>query len=131
MFRLSSSLFFTVVLNLFPTFYAGTGQFYGFHGSRTSQYPLDKQVNYGPVWYLEMNSIYDVTLADVIKNFKFFLQDVSFNASHLASTYCALAILKIIGYDFSNLDSTSISMSMKNLQHPDGRYRWSQNPCLW
>ncbi|CAA6669371.1 unnamed protein product [Spirodela intermedia] len=69
----------------------GNCQFYGFHGSRTSQYPLDKQ-------------------------------DLSFNASHLASTYCALAILKIIGYDFSNLDSNSISLSMKNLQQPDGSF---------
>ncbi|GAU17803.1 hypothetical protein TSUD_171920 [Trifolium subterraneum] len=41
---------------------------------------------------------------------------------HLASTYCALSILKIVGYDLSNLDSESMSTSMKNLQQPDGSF---------
>ncbi|MQM04691.1 hypothetical protein Taro_037496 [Colocasia esculenta] len=67
------------------------GQFYGFHGSRTSQYPLEQQV-------------------------------LGRNASHLASTYCALAILKIIRYDFSSLSSELISLSMKNLQQSDGSF---------
>lgn len=49
-------------------------------------------------------------------------QDAIPNGSHLASTYCALSILKTLGYDFSLLDSTSILKSMKNLQQPDGRY---------
>jgi len=40
----------------------------------------------------------------------------------LASTYCAIAILKIVGYELSNLDSESIASSMRNLQQPDGRY---------
>jgi prenyltransferase beta subunit len=43
------------------------------------------------------------------------------NNSHLASTYCALAILKIVGYDFSSIDSETILTSMRNLQQPDGR----------
>lgn len=68
------------------------GQFYGFHGSRTSQFPPDD------------NGI------------------LVHNGSHLASTYCALAILKIIGYDFANIDSESILTSMRNLQQPDGSF---------
>ncbi|CAJ2669428.1 geranylgeranyl transferase type-1 subunit beta-like [Trifolium pratense] len=68
------------------------GQFYGFNGSRTSQYPPDE------------NGVF------------------RYNNSHLASTYCALSILKIVGYDLSSLDSESISTSMKNLQQPDGSF---------
>ncbi|EXC20158.1 Geranylgeranyl transferase type-1 subunit beta [Morus notabilis] len=67
-------------------------QFYGFHGSRTSQFPSDD------------NGI------------------LVHNGSHLASTYCALAILKIIGFNFSNIDSESILTSMRNLQQPDGSF---------
>ncbi|CAI9092425.1 OLC1v1027654C1 [Oldenlandia corymbosa var. corymbosa] len=67
------------------------GQFYGFHGSRSSQF---QHVEGGLVP----------------------------NGSHLASTYCALAILKTVGYDLSLLDSTSILKSMKNLQQPDGSF---------
>lgn len=44
------------------------------------------------------------------------------NGSHLASTYCALAILKTVGYDLSFVDSKSILKSMRSLQQPDGRY---------
>lgn len=43
------------------------------------------------------------------------------NNSHLASTYCALAILKTVGYDLSLINSTSILKSMKCLQQSDGR----------
>ncbi|XP_009619178.1 geranylgeranyl transferase type-1 subunit beta isoform X1 [Nicotiana tomentosiformis] len=68
------------------------GQFYGFHGSRSSQFQSNEN-------------------GDAIPN-----------GSHLASTYCALSILKILGYDFSLLDSTSILKSMKNLQQPDGSF---------
>uniref|UniRef100_A0A5B6ZQT8 Geranylgeranyl transferase type-1 subunit beta n=1 Tax=Davidia involucrata TaxID=16924 RepID=A0A5B6ZQT8_DAVIN len=68
------------------------GQFYGFHGSRSSQF----QPNYNGVWIP--------------------------NGSHLASTYCALAILKTFGYDLSLIDSQSILKSMKNLQQPDGSF---------
>ncbi|KAI4352107.1 hypothetical protein L6164_006390 [Bauhinia variegata] len=68
------------------------GQFYGFHGSRTSQFPPDEN---------------GVLLR---------------NNSHLASTYCALAILKIVGYKMSNIDSDSILTSMRNLQQPDGSF---------
>ncbi|KAE7996802.1 hypothetical protein FH972_001493 [Carpinus fangiana] len=68
------------------------GKFYGFHGSRTSQFPPDNN--------------------GVLRH----------NNSHLASTYCALAILKIVGYDFSSIDSETILTSMRNLQQPDGSF---------
>ncbi|KAI5431434.1 hypothetical protein KIW84_035573 [Lathyrus oleraceus] len=74
------------------TFDPNNGQFYGFHGSRSSQFPPDE------------NGVF------------------CHNNSHLASTYCALSILKIVGYDFSNLDSESMSTSMRNLQQPDGSF---------
>ncbi|XP_049404470.1 geranylgeranyl transferase type-1 subunit beta [Solanum stenotomum] len=68
------------------------GQFYGFHGSRSSQFQPNDYGNALP------------------------------NCSHLASTYCALSILKTLGYDFSLLDSMSIIKSMKNLQQHDGSF---------
>ncbi|CAL0318841.1 unnamed protein product [Lupinus luteus] len=68
------------------------GQFYGFHGSRTSMFPPDQT---GALLH---------------------------NNSHLASTYSALAILKIVGYDLSNIDSELMLSSMKNLQQPDGSF---------
>lgn len=68
------------------------GEFYGFCGSRSSQFPPDED------------------------------GDLIHNGSHLASTYCALAILKVIGYDFSNIDSESIAISMRNLQQSDGSF---------
>ncbi|KAJ7975821.1 Geranylgeranyl transferase type-1 subunit beta [Quillaja saponaria] len=68
------------------------GQFYGFHGSRTSQFPPDH------------NGV------------------LIHNNSHLASTYSALAILKIVGYKMCNIDSESILKSMRNLQQPDGSF---------
>ncbi|KDP44982.1 hypothetical protein JCGZ_01482 [Jatropha curcas] len=68
------------------------GQFYGFQGSRSSQFPLSSD--------------------GVLIN----------NLSHLASSYCALAILKIVGYELSNVDSKSILTSMRNLQQPDGSF---------
>ncbi|XP_077216062.1 prenyltransferase family protein isoform X2 [Tasmannia lanceolata] len=66
------------------------GEFYGFHGSRTSQFPSDG------------------------------IGGSHLNFSHLASTYCALAILRVVGYKLSRIDSDSILISMKNLQQPDG-----------
>ncbi|XP_054823051.1 geranylgeranyl transferase type-1 subunit beta isoform X2 [Prosopis cineraria] len=69
-----------------------SGQFFGFLGSRTSQFP--------PV----VN------------------RDLLPNNSHLASTYCALAILKIVGYKLSNNDFESLLTSMRNLQQPDGSF---------
>ncbi|KAL2230252.1 geranylgeranyl transferase type-1 subunit beta isoform X1 [Sesamum indicum] len=66
------------------------GQFYGFHGSRSSQFQSN---NNG---------------AAIL------------NGSHLASTYCALAILKTVGYDLSLIDSELLLKSMKDLQQPDG-----------
>ncbi|XP_050210887.1 geranylgeranyl transferase type-1 subunit beta [Mercurialis annua] len=68
------------------------GQFYGFQGSRSSQFPSTRN---------------GVSIH---------------NHSHLASSYCAIAILKIVGYDLSNLDPKSILISMRNLQQPDGSF---------
>ncbi|KAL8247693.1 hypothetical protein R6Q59_008909 [Mikania micrantha] len=68
------------------------GQFYGFHGSKSSQFHSNE------------NKV------SVLNN------------SHLASTYCALAILKTVGYDLSLVDSNSISKSMKHLQQSDGSF---------
>ncbi|KAM3345307.1 geranylgeranyl transferase type-1 subunit beta [Capsicum galapagoense] len=68
------------------------GQFYGFHGSRSSQF---RQNDHG---------------------------DAIPNGSHLASTYCALSILKTLGYDLSLLDSITIIKSMRNLQQQDGSF---------
>ncbi|KAL3717800.1 hypothetical protein ACJRO7_003016 [Eucalyptus globulus] len=68
------------------------GQFYGFHGSRSSQFPSKDNAIFTP------------------------------NGSHLASTYCALAILKIVGYNLSNIDSESMLTSMRNLQQSDGSF---------
>ncbi|KAH9703095.1 Geranylgeranyl transferase type-1 subunit beta [Citrus sinensis] len=67
-------------------------EFYGFHGSRSSQlHPDDNGV-------------------------------LMHNGSNLASTYCALAILKAVGYNFANIDSKSILTSMRNLQQHDGSF---------
>ncbi|TQD85187.1 hypothetical protein C1H46_029275 [Malus baccata] len=71
------------------------GQFYGFYGSRSAQFPSEDKDN-GAL--------------------------LSCSVSNLASTYCAVAILKIIGYDLSSIDSESILMSMRNLQQPDGSF---------
>ncbi|KAK8514950.1 hypothetical protein V6N13_121896 [Hibiscus sabdariffa] len=68
------------------------GQFYGFHGSRTSQFPPDEN---------------GVSVH---------------NAGHLASTYCALAILKTVGFNMLTIDKESILISMRNLQQPDGSF---------
>lgn len=40
---------------------------------------------------------------------------------HLASTYCALAILKMVGYDLSIINSEALLISMRRLQQHDGR----------
>ncbi|KAG5222541.1 hypothetical protein OIU76_013230 [Salix suchowensis] len=69
-----------------------SGQFYGFYGSRSSQFSSD---NDGILIH---------------------------NHSHLASTYCALSILKTVGYNLSNIHSELISMSIRNLQQPDGSF---------
>ncbi|CAL4958171.1 unnamed protein product [Urochloa decumbens] len=70
------------------------GLFYGFCGSRSTQFPLP-----------------DVKV-----------QDPCHNGSHLASTYSALAILKILGYDLASIDSKALLLSMKKLQRPDGSF---------
>ncbi|WOG94806.1 hypothetical protein DCAR_0314103 [Daucus carota subsp. sativus] len=69
-----------------------SGQFFGFHGSRSSQFEANDNGASIP------------------------------NGSHLASTYCALAILRTVGYDLSSMDSRSILKSIKNLQQPDGSF---------
>ncbi|CAN6472195.1 unnamed protein product [Victoria cruziana] len=49
--------------------------------------------------------------------------DVPFvGTSNLASTYCALCILETVGYDLKNVDFSSISISMRCLQQPDGSF---------
>lgn len=68
------------------------GQFFGFYGSRSSQFQSNNDGFLIP------------------------------NNSHLASTYCALTILKTVGYDLSRIDSGPILKSMKNLQQPDGSF---------
>ncbi|KAK4835490.1 hypothetical protein QYF36_010428 [Acer negundo] len=68
------------------------GEFYGFHGSRSSQFPPDD------------NGV------------------LVHNGGHLASTYCALAILKAVGYNFANINRESILTSMRNLQQHDGSF---------
>ncbi|CAN1174020.1 Geranylgeranyl transferase type-1 subunit beta [Linum perenne] len=68
------------------------GEFYGFNGSRSSQFPSGNSRGF------------------------------SGNHSHLASTYCALAILKTVRHNLFNIDWTPLLMSMRNLQQPDGRY---------
>jgi len=68
------------------------GSFYGFCGSRSTQFPLPN------------------------------VKDPCHNGSHLASTYSALALLKILGYDLANIDSKSLLLSMKKLQQPDGSF---------
>ncbi|KAH1045640.1 hypothetical protein J1N35_036424 [Gossypium stocksii] len=68
------------------------GQFYGFHGSRTSQFPPDE------------NGV------------------SAHNAGHLASTYCALAMLKTVGFNLWTIDKESILISLRNLQQPDGSF---------
>ncbi|XP_068668720.1 geranylgeranyl transferase type-1 subunit beta-like isoform X2 [Aristolochia californica] len=73
------------------------GEFYGFHGSRSSQFSRDDPVS------------------------------ARHNGSHLASTYCALAILKLVGYDLRSIDYESILISMKNLQQPDGSFMPTHN----
>ncbi|KAK9682116.1 hypothetical protein RND81_10G051700 [Saponaria officinalis] len=68
------------------------GEFYGFLGSRSSQYPANDNGS------------------------------LRCNGSHLASTYCALCILKIIGYDLSLVNIELITKSLRNLQQPDGSF---------
>ncbi|XP_010509002.1 PREDICTED: geranylgeranyl transferase type-1 subunit beta [Camelina sativa] len=69
------------------------GEFYGFFGSRSSQFPIDENGDF-----------------------------LTHNSSHLASTYCALAILKVTGHDLSTIDSELLLLSMKNLQQDDGSF---------
>ncbi|CAN1174019.1 Geranylgeranyl transferase type-1 subunit beta [Linum perenne] len=57
-----------------------------------------------------------VLMAPVLLNF---LQEIP---GHLASTYCALAILKTVRHNLFNIDWTPLLMSMRNLQQPDGSF---------
>ncbi|KAJ4719858.1 Geranylgeranyl transferase type-1 subunit beta [Melia azedarach] len=68
------------------------GEFYGFHGSRSSQFPPDD------------NGV------------------LTHNGSNLASTYCALSILKTVGYNLANIDRITVLTSMRNLQQHDGSF---------
>lgn len=68
------------------------GKFCGFYGSRSIQFSPD-------------DTMY-----------------MHHSGGHLASTYCALAMLKTLGYDLSRLDSGLILVSMKTLQQHDGSF---------
>ncbi|XP_024542194.1 geranylgeranyl transferase type-1 subunit beta isoform X5 [Selaginella moellendorffii] len=46
----------------------------------------------------------------------------SYDGGHLAMTYSALAILKILGDDYSRVSRNAIVRSMRSLQQPDGRF---------
>lgn len=99
------------------------GQFYGFCGSRTTQFPSTNTK-------VHVANLKSTFLHFTFVSFSFFsdssnhalLQDPCHNGSHLASTYSALAILKIVGYDVVSIDSKALLSSMKKLQQPDGRY---------
>lgn len=69
-----------------------SGEFYGFCGSRSSQFSSS------------------------------FSEVSNKNCSHLASTYCALAILKMVGYNLSNINPEAILKSMRKLQQHDGSF---------
>ncbi|KAI3838396.1 hypothetical protein MKX03_000640 [Papaver bracteatum] len=69
------------------------GCYYGFYGSRTSQFPANND-----------------------------FRDLSHSGSNLASTYSALAILKIVGYDLGSIDAEAMLITMKHLQQPDGSF---------
>ncbi|OAY77634.1 Geranylgeranyl transferase type-1 subunit beta [Ananas comosus] len=69
------------------------GPFYGFYGSRTSQFSADENEQI----------VYPI-------------------GGHLASTYCALAILKMVGYDLSIINSEALLISMRRLQQHDGSF---------
>ncbi|KAL4568464.1 hypothetical protein LXL04_024077 [Taraxacum kok-saghyz] len=69
-----------------------------------------------------MKSEYPNVFYSRLNEFHIFLQVSVPNNSHLASTYCALAILKTFGYDFSFINSSSILKSMKCLQQSDGSF---------
>ncbi|KAI3953065.1 hypothetical protein MKW98_020260 [Papaver atlanticum] len=69
------------------------GCYYGFYGSRTSQFPANDD-----------------------------FRDLSHSGSNLASTYSALAILKIVGYDLERIDTEAMLITMKHLQQPDGSF---------
>lgn len=58
------------------------------------------------------------------------MQAAKLNGSHLASTYCALAILKTVGYDLSQIDSEVLLKSMRTLQQPNGWYYFSSSFAL-
>ncbi|EFJ17469.1 hypothetical protein SELMODRAFT_114230 [Selaginella moellendorffii] len=49
-------------------------------------------------------------------------RDSSYDGGHLAMTYSALAILKILGDDYSRVSRNAIVRSMRSLQQPDGRF---------
>ncbi|KAL5716661.1 protein geranylgeranyltransferase type I [Ranunculus cassubicifolius] len=67
-------------------------KFYGFYGSTSIQFSSHKDTH------------------------------LNHNGGHLASTYCALAILKTVGYNLSRTNSELILISMKTLQQHDGSF---------
>ncbi|KAF9590058.1 hypothetical protein IFM89_030370 [Coptis chinensis] len=69
-----------------------SGKFYGFYGSRSIQFLSEDSTK------------------------------LTHSGGHLASTYCALAVLKTVGYNLLDLDTELILRSMKNLQQHDGSF---------
>jgi len=47
--------------------------------------------------------------------------NIPYNEGHLASTFTALSILRILGDDFSRVDKEGILKSLRYLQREDGR----------
>lgn len=113
---------------IYMKMYIRAGQFYGFHGSRSSQFQTNDlgvgklviHISFGEeaCYYVRFLSCCSIELICVNLS----VQATIPNGSHLASTYCALAILKTVGYDLSLIDAELLLQSMKNLQQPDGWY---------
>jgi len=50
------------------------------------------------------------------------IHSYTYDFSHIAMTYVALALLKMLGDDFSRINKKAILRAMKNLQQADGSY---------
>ena len=105
------------------------GKFNGFHGSKTSQFPPDEngirkslKFESAKLFFSVDGALEDRDFSMLVFLFFLILKVLIHNNSQLASTYCAISILKIFGCELSNLDSETIVTSMRNLQQPDGRY---------
>ncbi|KHN12831.1 Protein TRANSPARENT TESTA 1, partial [Glycine soja] len=105
------------------------GKFNGFHGSKTSQFPpyengIRKSLKFesAKLFFSVDGALEDRDFSMLVFLFFPILKVLIHNNSQLASTYCAISILKIFGCELSNLDSETIVTSMRNLQQPDGSF---------